>query len=122
PRAERPVAIESVGLGGGVQIVASGLGAGERPVIFLAPYVLAHHENLDRLLALSSVVDALQDVVVPAQHHVVQVDLGGRGTKVDLADAPSAAGVTANHHQQSLAATRGVASPARFDAQVIPER
>src|SRR3989442_6504435 len=53
-RAEGSLAIESVGLAGGVQIVASGLGARERPIVFLAPGVLAQHENLDRLLAFDS--------------------------------------------------------------------
>ena len=51
-----------------VQVITGLAGARQRPVVFIAPDILTHDENAHRLLALHTILNALQQVIVPAQH------------------------------------------------------
>ena len=55
-----------------------------RPAVLVAPLVVAHHKNANRLLALHSVVDSFYVMVHPTKNDFVVVHFR-RGTKVDIA-------------------------------------
>ena len=95
-RTQRPVAAERVGLAAGVEVIPGILGAGQRPIVFFAPDVFPHHENLHRFLALDPVVNAFQDVVVPAEHDLVLIELGFR-SKVNFSDFSASSRVAAQN-------------------------
>ena len=70
------IAGEGVGPAAAVQVVAGVFGAGERPLVLVAPDVRTHHEEPDRRLVVNPVLHTLQSPVVPAQ--VLRGDVHGR--------------------------------------------
>ena len=82
---EHAVAPAGVGAAAGREVEVGPLGAGERPVIGRVPAVRSHDEDVDGRVVFDAVVDALQEVVVPARDVAVEVDLRF-GAVVDAAD------------------------------------
>src|ERR1700731_4190583 len=67
-----------------VQVVACDAGPCQRPIVFGTPDVLSHHVNLHRLLTIHAVIDAAQQMVVPAQRLSVGIALRG-GSEIEFA-------------------------------------
>src|SRR5262249_26654348 len=93
-----------------------------RPIVFLAPLVDAHDEDLDSLTVPKLILDALQQVAVPLQCDVVLFGFFRRCTEIQLADLPSTPGMSADRDKQILAASRGVIRALRFSSYVVPQR
>src|SRR5215467_12238695 len=60
---ECAVAIGAIGFAAAVEIVAAVLGPRWRPLLFFAPLIDAHHEELYWRVAIDAVIDALQPVI-----------------------------------------------------------
>src|SRR4030095_12027829 len=56
-----------------VQIVFGPFGARERPLILVAPDVLAHHENAHWCSLVDAVLDSFQPVVKPPEPIVINI-------------------------------------------------
>ena len=65
------VAVEAVGLPAAVQIQLGVARARQRPLVFVPPAVVAHHKQPNRRLIGHAVVYALEEIIEPAQLHVV---------------------------------------------------
>src|SRR6185369_16849606 len=91
------------------------------PVVFVAPDVRAHYENLYWLSLGKAVVHSLQHVVVPVEYNRGFVPPIGNWSKVNVSDLPSASRVPANDYNQSLI---GASSrPAmRLEADIVLQR
>src|SRR5690242_20733951 len=90
----------------------------QRPVIFFAPFVAAHDENLDRLFLGEIILRALEKVLIPVQGDVVFIKLGRGRAEVDVADFASTAGMAADDDEQPLAGACSIA-PVSADANVV---
>src|SRR5260370_134982 len=56
-----------------MQVIFRIFRARQRPVVFLAPLIFSHHENLHRLFFLDAVRFSFQQPVVPPQHRFVPI-------------------------------------------------
>ena len=74
--------MQAVRLATAVEVVGCVAGAGERPLVFVAPLVGPHDKEAHRRLFGNAGVEALQPVVKPAQLDFVQLDQR-IGTKVN---------------------------------------
>src|SRR5574337_248485 len=103
-----------------MEIVIGCLRALERPTIFLSPFVLTQHKNPYWFFIFNSVVDALQQVVVPAQFHFIKIEVGLR-PKIYFTDFSSAASMAADYDHQARFAASSLSAAAFPDADVVPQ-
>src|SRR6202140_5582698 len=73
-RSQRAASVRAVRRFGRVKVIARSLGALQRPVIFVAPFVRSHDEDSYRLLLIRSIPDPFHQAVVPAEHGFIQVE------------------------------------------------
>ena len=104
-----------------MQVVARLLGPLQRPAHLIAPFVLAHHEDLHRLPVSKLVLLALEQVVVPVQRDGVLVK-GCVRAEIDIANLAAPARVPADGDHKLRAVARCLSTPVRFDAKIIADR
>ena len=85
---EAAIAAQSVGRAAGMEVPGDIVGAGQRPLRFVAPAVFAHYKDIDRRFIHNSGVNIFQPVVEPAAEVVVEFNGGGRAE----VDVPGVAG------------------------------
>ena len=91
-----------------MQIEPRGAHAGQRPLLLVAPDILAHHEDPDRRFRVEPVLHTLQVIVVPMQMELAQIGRHLR-SKVHVAVLRIAANaVSPGSNQQFLPAARMV--------------
>ena len=115
---ERAVPASRIRLTRGVQEIFRCLGAWKRPVIFVAPLVRAHDEYLHWLARGKLVLDALEQVVVPAKLPFV-LRLLGSGTEIYIAHLGSGTGMSADDDDELLPFSRFIASAIGLNSLVI---
>ena len=96
-------------------------GAGQRPVILIAPLISSHYENPDRLFLGEAILRVLKKIVVPGENDVTGFDVGG-GPEIYLANLAARAGMPADHDKKMLPASCLIASAMCFHADVIVQR
>src|SRR5258708_6024705 len=104
-----------------MQKILAALRSGQRPVIFFAPFVSAHHEYFDRLLFRESILRSFQQGLVPSQGHFVRVEVRRGRTETDMAILSAAAGRPADRHEQPLSRARSISS-VHSNPRIVPER
>src|SRR5579862_1850174 len=97
------------------------LGAGERPVIFIAPLINPHDEDLDRLAGGEFVSTALEEKIVPVKSNLAFIELFRFRTEVDFANLASLACVPADGNQKSLALAGLFGRRVGFQADVVTQ-
>ncbi len=60
-------------MSGTVQVIGVELRIRQRPVLFLAPLIEAHHKELHRFVLLHPILRPFEPVIVPAQLHPIEV-------------------------------------------------
>src|SRR5208282_5636323 len=87
-------------------------GASQRPIVFVAPGIFAHYKNLDCLLTLAAVIDAAQEMIVPAELVGIGIALG-RGSEIEFAGLAVEGAVIPGSDHEALA------RHARFQPDII---
>src|SRR5579863_2604843 len=95
-------------------------GAAEGPVILGSPFIFAHHKNFHRLLGGELVLSVLEEVVVPGNYEIVDLQVR-RGPEVNIADLPAGARVPSDHDKQALAFPSLLGCGMRFQADVVAQ-
>lgn len=98
-----------------------GLCPGQRPVIFVAPLIRSHDEEVDPLVGSELVLHALEQVVVPLQFPFI-LRLFCIWPEINVADLGHGAGVSTDHDHQVLAFARRFTAAVVADALIILQR
>jgi len=78
-------------------------GAGQRPVVLVAPLIAPHHENFHALAVGEIILDTLKKKIVPTKSDVAFLEFCRFGTEVGFTDFAAGTGVAADGHQKLLA-------------------
>src|ERR1700674_1458531 len=90
-----------------------------RPVVFLAVFVGPHHEELDRLVCGELVPDPFTEKIVPIENNARITVFGGMGTEVNVSDAATESGVTADLDQQMLLRACRLSGSVGFGTHIV---
>src|SRR5207248_3226227 len=114
----------AIGMPATVQVIGTILRIRQRPIVFVAPLIQAHHKDLHRFVLLHPILLPFEPVIVPAQLHPLQINgLAARHQAVrTLREHASAVDVGPWTDDQTLVGTGQGTAPALFHVRVIGQR
>ncbi len=106
-----------------MQVILRIFRARQRPIVFFAPLVFSHHENLHRLFFLDAVRFSFQQPVIPPKHQFIAIDWQFlcKVHRADFSVVPTSR-VPPNVYKQPLPVPRRFRARSRFQTRVIFQR